>query len=250
MTNKETAEKIFDTIQSNHFTPININYENGYFIFDMGEDSVVRFEIKGLHGWKFAIWIDRKDGELEYPSVQFFCQHILNIDKFKPSRSFFLADIEPSYFKNEGLIKYRIMPIIKMIKRHPFVSFAMDANESQYYNGSYFGKYVEIKSYRIINKMKNWWNDTITKIWHGTKVWFIKRYKVVDTVKFIDKNSGGFICSPRSELHIHFKELSKDEETQSKAELKVLNRWFKKNYYYNLHINLTREGIEGSYFYQ
>lgn len=250
MTNKETAEKIFDIIKSNHFTPININYGNGYFIFDMGEDSVVHFEIKGLHGWKFAIWIDRKDGELKYPSVQFFCQHTLNIDKFKPSRSFFLEDIEPSDFKDEFFIKYKIMPIIKMIKKHPFVAFAMDAGESQYYDGSYFGKYVKIKSYRIRSKMKNWWNDAITKIWHGNKVWFLKRYKVVDMVKFIDNNSDDFICSPRFELHIHFKELSKDKETQSKAELQVLNRWFKKQYYDNFYIELTREGIEGSYCYQ
>ena len=48
--------EIFDYIKKIGFTPINAQYGNGYFIFDMGENSVVNFWIKELKGWKFGIW--------------------------------------------------------------------------------------------------------------------------------------------------------------------------------------------------
>lgn len=78
MTRREAAEKIFNYIRENKFKPINIQYGNGYFIFDMGDDGVIHFNIKGLHGWKFAMWIEtdpenlkREDGK-EYPAIYFF----------------------------------------------------------------------------------------------------------------------------------------------------------------------------------
>ena len=47
MTRREATEKVFDYIRKNKFKPINIQYGNGYFIFDKGEDGVVHFNIKG-----------------------------------------------------------------------------------------------------------------------------------------------------------------------------------------------------------
>ena len=58
MTRREAAEKVFNYIRENKFEPTNIQYGDGYFIFDMGADGVVHFKIKGLHGWKFAMWIE------------------------------------------------------------------------------------------------------------------------------------------------------------------------------------------------
>ena len=37
---------------------------------------------------------------------------------------------------------------------------------------------------------------------------------------------------------------------QQIAEIKMLDTWFRKNYYDNMHLELTREGIEGIYGYQ
>ena len=57
MTRREAAEKVFSYIRKNNFEPINIQYGNGYFIFDKGEDGVVHFNIKELHGWKLFFLI-------------------------------------------------------------------------------------------------------------------------------------------------------------------------------------------------
>lgn len=136
MTNKEASEKIFTYLRINHFEPININYKNSYFVFDMGENSVVYFNIKGLHNWQFGMWVDTNEdnnGDEKIPAVQFFCQHTLNIDKFKPSRSFFLQEFKLSEVKSNNPWLYPLLPMLKTIKNHPFVSFAMDGYGSQYY---------------------------------------------------------------------------------------------------------------------
>ena len=107
MTRREVSEKVFEYIKSFGFKITNIEYGDGYFIFDKGKDGVVHFQIKGLHGWKFAMWINTNEKELkrekeeDYYCMSFFCQHKDNIDKFKPSRSLFNAN----YHYNE-LKKY------------------------------------------------------------------------------------------------------------------------------------------------
>lgn len=255
MTRREVAEKIFNYIRENKFEPINIQYGNGYFIFDMGDDGVVHFNIKGLHGWKFAMWIETdseklksKNGE-KFPAIQFFCQHKLNIDKFKPSRSFFLKNF---YLEDiEGRFGfYHIINMIQMIKRHPFISFTMDAYEDNFYNKSYIRCYLHMKFYRIKRSIKEWSEDTWIRVWHGSKVWFLNKYNVVDTAILIDRNSDGWKVSPRYEMRIHFKKISDSDNEQENAEIKMLDRWFCKNYYNNMCLELTRDEIEGRYIYQ
>lgn len=136
-----------------------------------------------------------------------------------------------------------------MIKRHPFVAFAMDA-DGKYYNKSYILCYLDMKIYRIKQKIKEWWEDTYVRIWHGSKVWFINRYKVVDSVKLVDNNDGFWKVSPRYDMRIHFRVISVDEEKQQKAEIDMLDKWFHKNSYDNMCLKLTRDGIKGRYSYQ
>ena len=257
MTRREAADKFFNYITEIKFEPINIQYGNGYFIFDMGEDGVVHFNIKGLSGWKFGMWIETDPEKLKnesgkkYPSVQFFCQHELNINKFKPSRSFFLENFDLEYI--ESYYNWRfcyIDDMIRMIKRHPFISFTMDACGDRFYNKSYIGCYIHIKLLRIKQSVKRWYKDTWIRVWHGSKVWFVNRYKVVDNVKLVDQNECGIKVLPRYEMRIHFKKISDNEDEQENAEIKMLNRWFLKNYYDNMNLEITREGIEGRYSYQ
>ena len=257
MTRREAAEKVFNYIRKNKFKPINIKYGNGYFIFDKGEDGVVHFNIKGLHGWKFAMWINTNEEELknengkDYPAIQFFCQHKLNIDKFKPSRSFFLEEYTLKDINSDGdWIFMDIRDMLQMIKRHPFIAFTMDCCEDRYYNKSYFLCYLDMKIYRIKRKIKEWWEDASVRIWHGSKVWFVNRYKVVDKAELIDKNDGYWKISPRYDMRIHFKVISENENEQQMAEIKMLDTWFRKNYYDNMHLELTRDGIKGRYSYQ
>ena len=48
-------------------------------------------------------------------------------------------------------------------------------------------------------------------------------------------------------MRIHFKKISDNEDEQEKAEIKMLDRWFHKNRYDNIDLELTRDGIEGRY---
>lgn len=257
MTRREAAEKIFNFIKENKLTPINIEYGDCYFIFDKGTDGVVHFNIKGLHGWKFAMWIEtdaeqlKNDSGKDYPAVQFFCQHTLNIDKFKPSRSFFLVEFSLNDIESEdSWLLYEVRDILLTIKRHPFVAFSMDYNDSQYYYHSYIRCYLSQKFYRVSQAIRRWCKDTWVRIWHGSKVWFIKKYKVVDSVELIDDNRDGFISYPRYNMRIHFKKISDDEQEQEKAEIKMLDIFFHKNWYKNMHLWITRDGVDGAYSYQ
>lgn len=260
MTRREAAEKVFQYIRGNKFEPINIQYGDGYFIFDMGADGVVHFNIKGLHGWKFAMWIETDAEKLkkeenrrygkDYSAIQFFCQHELNIDKFKPSRSFHLVELSLEDIESDNnWMFYEIKDMLQMIKRHPLIAFTMDAESSQYCNHSYLKCYLDMKFYRIKKRIKEWWNDTWTRIWHGSKVWFVNKYKVVDKVELIDKNNDDWKVYPRYDMRIHFNKISNDESVQQKAEIKMLNFWFHKNSYNNMNLDLTREGIKRTYCY-
>ena len=121
--------EIFDYIKKIGFTPINAQYGNGYFIFDMGENSVVNFWIKELKGWKFGIWFySPKDdnGEDKPNYCQFFAQRELFIDKFKPAASNYCEKIEAygkdnKFFDNFALIDIKSM--LYEMKYHPFISF-------------------------------------------------------------------------------------------------------------------------------
>ena len=256
MTRREAAEKIFDHIKENKFMPINIEYGDSYFIFDHGEDGVVHFNIKGLRHWKFGMWINttaeelkNDDGE-DYPAVQFFCRHTLDLDKFKPSRSFFRVNIGLKEIEeDEPWEFYEIKHMLQMIKRHPLVAFSMSWIESNYCDESYLGFYLKRVFREAKYKVREWWKDTRVRIWHGPKVWFIKKYKVVDSVELIDGNSDGWKTYPRYDMRIHFKKISDDEQKQNEAELKMLNVFFRKNYYSNMHLSLTRDGVEGFYSY-
>lgn len=256
MTRREAAEKIFYYISKYKFMPYDIQYGSGYFIIDMGEDGVVHFKIKGLHGWKFAMWIETDPVKLEnengenHPAVQFFCQHNLNIDKFKPARSFFCASYSLKQLEDGNDFEfYKIDAMLKMIKRHPFVAFSMDQWTSPYSDEPYIWNYLNTKFYMAKEELKEWIRDTFTKLWHGSKVWFINKYEVVETAKLKDNNGDGWKSFPRYDMDIHFKKISDDEDVQADTELRMLNRWFRQNRYKNMHLTLTREGIEGRYFY-
>ena len=68
--NKEIAELMFKNIKELGYKPYDIQYGNGYFLFEMGDDSVVHFRLKGLgplsKHWKFGMWIVAESLEESY----------------------------------------------------------------------------------------------------------------------------------------------------------------------------------------
>lgn len=245
MTRKEISEVIFDYIRSIGFTPQNIEYGNGYFMFNMGEDGVCHFTVKGLHNWKFGMWIQdkpQKDNDLSEPAVQFFCQNKLNIDKFKPSYSFFEVDytlkniISPAPYEF-----FQIKEILKMLKKHPIISCVMDYREKCLCEKAYTYVYFTILWYNKKQKIKQWWDDFFPIIWHKPKAWFLRKIPIVKEVKWIDHNTEDFRCFPRYKMIILFQELSGNEEIQEEMECKVFHRFFKKIFYENFEVGLYRD---------
>lgn len=80
------------------FTPYDITYLDGYFIFGHGTNSVIHFYVKEAPGWKFGLWwktkkkFESEEIDTDAINAEFFAQYEEEIDKFKPSASTFAED--------------------------------------------------------------------------------------------------------------------------------------------------------------
>lgn len=238
--NRKLANKIFAFIQDAGYTPINIEYGDYYFIMDMGKDGICHFQIKELRSWKFGMWID-STATGSSPQVQLFCQHKLNIDKFKPGRSCFCINFSYKYMMNDDA--YGCGPFVdlvhtlQMIKRHPFISFDHDCMGSFYFTSrSAMLTFLYAIYCEIHKRTMQFFQDWPTFLWTHVKMWFLRRYKVVDSVELIDGNDTDIVSYPRWTLRIQFKKVSNFEDEQECAQYRVLYRWFHKYYYNNLHV--------------
>lgn len=252
MTRKEVSEIIFKYIKSIGFKPYDIKYGNGYFIFDMGEDGVVHFNIRGLYGWKFAMWINTnknelvsEDDKIEYNALQFFAQHKDNIDKFKPSRSCFLVEYKLRELENPARYQwYEIKNILQMLKRHPYISYFYDqCGRCDFTGNSFVLNYIFSKFRKYVKSIKKTYEDYMPIMWVKFKLLFCGKNKIINKIKIIDGNLGGFVCYPRWRLDILFAECSTDV-----LECRYLNRWFSK-INRNIDLRIHRTGIEGYYYY-
>lgn len=252
MTRKEVSAIIFNYIKYIGFKPYNIQYGSGYFIFDKGKDGVVHFYIKGLYGWKFAMWINTNKDELksgddkkEYPALRFFVQHEDNIDKFKPSSSFFLVEYNLNEIENPAPYQWRqIKGILQMIKRHPFISYYHDQVSYFEFTGeSFILNYIKSKLRDKIKVLKHLYNDWIPITWIRFKLLFCSKNRIIKEIKIIDKNHDGWVFNPRWNVDILFNENSTNE-----LECDWLNRWFKYRDS-NIDTSLHRVGIDGYYDY-
>lgn len=264
MNNRTAAKIIFKYLKSIGFTATDIEFGDGYFVFTLGDDGVTHFHIKGLRGWKFGMWINtdvkslRKDNGTYYPIISFFCQHEDNLDKFKPSRSFFHVNISPQQFKdyitNEDVYALNdIGIIVRHIKHNPILAYVEDCYNwfsmqdtdviTALLTDNYRKEYFKIKANFVKRKCKKLCEDIIPILTQKTKIPFLEKFDIVDYVEFEDHNRNGFICSPRYDMGIHFKKLYDIEEKQEDAETEVLYKMFKKNLcsYDNVSISCYRD---------
>lgn len=104
-----------------------IEYLDGYFIFGMGTNSVIHFTVKEAPGWLFGIWysVDKNNRV----SLECFGQYEMNIDKFKPSRSSFCAELRLSDdpLNLEGLYLYNLVEMLGFIIYEPALAYCRDA---------------------------------------------------------------------------------------------------------------------------
>lgn len=251
MTNKKIINRTLRSIMKSGFIPYDVQYGNAYFVFYMGEDSVVHFKIRGLHGWKFGMCVNQGD-----MALQFFTQHEDYIDKFKPSRSFFCVEYAKKDIKEEmkcdpNVQFFEILEILHHIKKNPIVAYEQNATNEAYSQNNYYTSYIKDKYTFYSRTVKKTYKDLLPVIQHKYKVALMERYDIVEKVEFRDGNKCGWICHPRYEMIIHFKKIYDDEEQDSR-EYDLLRRFFKKQLYeyQNITINCKRNDIEGLYSYK
>lgn len=127
------------------FTPQDVQYEDGYFFFGHGTNSIVRFHVKEAPGWLFGIWWtpveeNKKDEEpVEYRKdcikCEFFAQYEETIDKFKPSASMFEGSFNwyfetPNAKENLWRLCFDAARVVKLILQYPYVAFVREIHWS------------------------------------------------------------------------------------------------------------------------
>lgn len=226
MTNKQIAEIIFDALKQEKFTPIDIEYRSGYFIFETGDDSVVHFHIKQIKGWRFAMWIDT---ESEAETVQFFAQFEELIDKFKPSRSFFCENVSKEDLEAEIKEFFSLIKMVKHIRCNPRLALVQDMSwYSRYLDRPLWREYLsclrclyehrkrKIKEYLIDDKYAHFVNSISASI--------VRKWKdeVLNDVKVIDQNKGAFVFRPRWDVVFVYNRISDDDIDQEIAMDKLI----------------------------
>lgn len=231
--------EILDYIKKIGFTPINIQCGNGYFIFDMGENSVVNFWIKELKGWKFGIWFyspkPDEDGKKRPDYCQFFAQRELFIDKFKPAASNYCEEIKVYEENNKFFDKFSTLYVIKNMlyemKYHPFISFYKGVAYNDYIDRKsliwfYIKENWNVRFYDCKEKFNRWKDCTITRIYlnHVKKV--LEKKPNVGTVKVIDGEDEDWSSYPRYHIDVYF---NKDSTELEEAEIQ--EKYFNNSFY-------------------
>ena len=258
--------EILDYIKKIGFTPINIQYGNGYFIFDMGENSVVNFWIKELKGWKFGIWFyspkPDEDGEKKPDYCQFFAQRELFIDKFKPAASNYCEEIKAYEENNKFFDKFSTLYIIKNMlyemKYHPFISFYKGVAYNDYIDRKsliwfYIKENWNVKLYKTENKFNRWKDCAITKVYLNYAKKNIEKNSFVEAVKVFDGENGNWYSYPRYNINVYF---NKDSNELEEAEIqekyfnnKFLNKVVSKECYFNFFNPNYRDEMGNMYRY-
>jgi hypothetical protein len=258
MTNKEIAEFMLNKINSFGFKPYKVDYGNGYFVFEMGDNSVVHFRLKGVwKHWKFGMWINtkcldenyRKETQEKYPRgdgkeweaddfkvVQVFCQYDHIIDKFKPAASTLCTDINYQCFEqalnekdkwNWNFNKLECM--LKMIKKHPLMCYSGYCGNVEYYEDeSFLKEFLKYESEYYKDKINEKFKTFFFYHWTVFKLFFAKRSKIIDNIYLEDfeKENEGWSTDYKYKVHPTFKADTTDEQI-----LKWFGLWFKKENY-------------------
>lgn len=264
--NREIAEFMLSKIESLGYKPYDVEYGNGYFLFDYGEDSVVHFRVKGLwKHWKFGMWIfseylDKSEEEKDkYPFISIFAQYDTQIDKFKPSRSKLCVEYRASNWdetkEENGLGFWELEHMLNMMKCHPFICYEGFCGEyAGYYDRSFIWNFIEYESKEYMYMIQKAIMTAIFVPYTKAKIFFAKRNKIVKSIELynFEKENPGWSTSYLYEVKITFTKDSTDEK-----EIKWLNKWFKKEHYgkyeYYRYVisldSLSRDGLKGTYGY-
>ena len=262
--NRKLAEVFFAKIKELGFEPYDVEYGNGYFIFDRGEDSVIHFRLKGVwKHWKFGMWVNTdlsNEDKKNYPVASIFAQYDTQIDKFKPSRSELCIEykawqVDEEYRKKATYWYCQLEDMLNMMKKHPLICYAgCCGSHAGYYGKSFIWNFVEQEGkVHLENARKAIMMAYVP--YTKAKIFFAKRNKCVKKIELYDfnKNNPGWSTSYLYSVKITFtKDCTIDDE------IAWLNRWWRKDHYgkfgYFDHVieldRFHKEGRNGPYTYE
>lgn len=197
MTNREVIEQIFDYME-NHCSYFGVkitqkNYGNGYFVFELGDDSVCHFKVKGLKRWLFGVWCFWEEEKKKF-HIDLFGEHTDYIDKFKPTATeiSYSFDYDPEVAANDNIASIENTRIYSFTKEISQLIHSPVVRKFQYYGGSEgLIKFVldDFWYYRIRKNLKKFKDNRL--IW-----WYLNYAKFIYTLRFKRKNNNFHI-----ELH-------------------------------------------------
>lgn len=244
MNKKEIKNTMLGIIEKSGFKPYDVEDIGGYFIFEMDENTVTHFRVKGVwKHWKFGMWIN--DEDLEH-TVQIFCQHDQCIDKFKPSRSDLLVEYSMEDIEScNGDVKnlYNLLDMLEVIKNHPFMCYYGYFG----YTGTRFIPYFLKSQFRIHKELfEEYITRLLTLVYCAIKIPFLRMNKNIKSVKLInsDKEHPGWYDGFLYRLEVEMKNniFKNDEEL-----CKFIGKHFKDDRYFEYHKH--EHGLIISWFY-
>lgn len=189
------------------FTPVDIEYGDGYFIFGRGSNSVVSFRVAEAPGWLFGIWYRIEESVKADKTVysfhyEVFAQYEQFIDKFKPSYSTlefhdFIYDVTPDYTFKNGNLRYDAARMFIFIIKEPALAFCRDQFNWDYNEEYHTREEAEEKMQKLIQREQL--QEDFKKNADGQLLDYIKQF-------WHDNNRNVFIydfgegVSPRYEL--------------------------------------------------
>ena len=221
--NKAKIDNILNQISIN-FTITDKIYDNGYFVFTFGQNTVCHFTLKETPLWKYGIWLDDK-------GFKIFGEHEWLIDKFKPSRTYLSYENDVKSFIKE----------VKAISKYPKLYFvdsytsgdALVAYEKEDWGDGEFS-FKGYQAIREFNEETQLWDkfrrdESITQEEFVNKKWdeyckqreeteqghefdrkfafdFFKTipnmYSYITAVGIYDRDKNGWKCSPRYDIKV------------------------------------------------
>ena len=245
-TNKQIVDIVFNKIKEFGYEPYDIEYGNGYFLFEMGEDSVIHFRVKGVwKHWKFGMWvfadelssekIEENKGKPHHmlpKVVSVFAQYDTQIDKFKPTRSDLCWEVDANDWEstlNAPYGFYELEDMLGMMKRHPFMCYCGVCGQSAgYYDGSFVAEFVKNERKEYIKNIRKIVNVAIYVPYTKAKIFFAKKSKCIKSIEMynFEKENPGWVTDYLYGVKIVFKSDSTDKQISA-----WFNKWFRKEKY-------------------
>lgn len=207
MTSKEYFSKLEEVLNENN---LHILLKQ-----NSDDDSIYHFFIKELPKWKFGIWFtfcsdEHKD---QIASVEIFTRHIDDLDKFKPSRSFFVEheSIEPNTnYSYLSTIDY-VIGVIKLIKHYPLLAYLVSYNMTwKCVSNNMLWEYVKLRVANKKRELERWYETdfkyTLTYLQLRRLKKKLLNFRGVTNVHICDRNSREAIWFPRYEMIIYVDE--------------------------------------------